>query len=90
VPVFGSLCSLFFTHQAVRDLEGAHRAAASGLYAPFFRSMLARGIALAPSPYEIAFVSLAHSATDIDRTIEAAGEAASEVAAGVSGELAGI
>ena len=43
--------------------------------------MLARGIALAPSPYEVAFASLAHSDADIDRTIEAAAEAAREVAA---------
>jgi glutamate-1-semialdehyde 2,1-aminomutase len=44
--------------------------------------MLSRGVALAPSPYEVAFVSLAHSEDDIDRTIEAAAAAAREVAAG--------
>jgi len=67
----------------VRDYDGATRAAASGLYAPFFRAMLSRGVALAPSPYEIAFVSLAHSPEDIDRTIEAAADSAREVAAGI-------
>ncbi len=82
VPVFGTLCSLFFTDDTVRDYDGARRAASSGLYAPFFRAMLARGIALAPSPYEVAFVSLAHSQADVDRTIEAAAGAALEVAAG--------
>ena len=80
VPVFRTLFSIFFSDEPVHDYQGAARAAASGLYAPFFRAMLARGVALAPSPYEIAFMSLAHSSEDIDRTIEAAGDAAREVA----------
>ncbi len=83
VPVFRTLLSIFFDDAPVRDYDGATRAAASGLYAPFFRAMLSRGVALAPSPYEIAFVSLAHSPEDIDRTIEAAADSAREVAAGI-------
>ena len=82
--MFGTLFSIFFSDQAVLDYDGAKRAAASGLYAPFFRAMLSRGIALAPSPYEVAFVSLAHSDSDIDRTIEAAAGAAREVAGQLS------
>ena len=80
VPVFGTLLSVFFSDEPVRDYEGAARAARSGLFAPFFRAMLARGVALAPSPYEIAFVSLAHTDEDVARTLEAAAEAAREVA----------
>jgi glutamate-1-semialdehyde 2,1-aminomutase len=80
VPCFRTLLSVFFSEEPVQDYRGAARSAASGLYAPFFRAMLARGVALAPSPYEIAFTSLAHSAEDIDRTVEAAAEAALEVA----------
>ena len=71
-------------------MNGAARAAESGLYAPFFRAMLARGIALAPSPYETAFVSLAHSPEDIDRTVEAAADAAREVAGGSCAQRSGI
>ena len=84
VPSFGTLVSVFFADEPVRNYQGAARAARSGLYAPFFRAMLARGIALAPSPYEIAFVSMAHSPEDIDRTVEAAAEAALEVAEAAS------
>jgi glutamate-1-semialdehyde 2,1-aminomutase len=80
VPSFGTLFSIFFSDEPVLDYQGAARAAASGLYAPFFRAMLARGVALAPSPYEIGFTSLAHSVADIDRTVEAAADAALEVA----------
>ncbi len=90
VPVFGTLCSVFFSGERVRDYECAQRAASSGLYGPFFRAMLARGVALAPSPYEVAFVSLAHSDADIDRTVEVAGEAAREVAATVRAQVSGI
>jgi glutamate-1-semialdehyde 2,1-aminomutase len=52
--------------------------------------MLARGIARAPSPYETAFVSLAHSPEDIDRTVEAAADAAREVAGGSCAQRSGI
>jgi len=90
VPVFGTLCAVSFSDEPVRDYEGAKRAAESGLYGPFFRAMLARGIALAPSPYEVTFVSLAHSEADIDRTIEAAGDSARDVAQDLGAQLAGI
>jgi glutamate-1-semialdehyde 2,1-aminomutase len=44
------------------------------------RARLDRGVYLAPSQFEAAFVSLAHSDDDIGRTIDAAGEALCEVA----------
>jgi glutamate-1-semialdehyde 2,1-aminomutase len=82
VPVYRTLFGIFFDDEPVSDYDGAKRAAASGLYAPFFHAMLARGVALAPSAYEVGFCSMAHSDADIDRTIEAAADAAREVAAG--------
>jgi glutamate-1-semialdehyde 2,1-aminomutase len=44
-------------------------------YARFFREMLQRGILLAPSQFEAAFVSAAHTPGDIERTIKAATDA---------------
>jgi glutamate-1-semialdehyde 2,1-aminomutase len=41
----------------------------------FFHAMLAQGVYLAPSAYEAGFVSSAHSAADIDKTITAADKA---------------
>ncbi len=41
----------------------------------FFHTMLAEGVYLAPSAYEAGFVSAAHSAADIDKTIAAADKA---------------
>ena len=37
--------------------------------------MLARGVYLAPSPYEAGFLSAAHGREEIDQTIEAAAAA---------------
>jgi glutamate-1-semialdehyde 2,1-aminomutase len=42
--------------------------------------MLSRGIFLAPSQFEAAFVSLAHGETEIRDTITAAGETLKEIA----------
>lgn len=79
VPRLRTLFSVFFTDAPVRNFAGAKHAADSGLYARFFRSMLSRNIALAPSAYEVGFVSLAHTDQDIDATIEAARESAVEI-----------
>ena len=76
VPRVGSLLGLFFGAGTPRNFDEANASVASGLYAPFFGAMLRRGVALAPGPYEAIFVSLAHSAADIDETIKAATEAA--------------
>ena len=83
VPRVGPLLSLFFTDTPVRHYDDAKAAADDGPYPAFFHGMLARGIALAPGPYEALFPSLAHTDADIDRTIEAAAEVAAELAAHV-------
>ena len=43
---------------------------AAAVYARVFHSLLDQGIALAPSAFEIAFLSLAHSKRDVDRLAE--------------------
>ncbi len=69
----GSMLTLFFTSEPVTDAARAE-ACDTGLFAPFHRAMRDRGILLPPSQFEAWFVSLAHSETDIDRTVEAAAE----------------
>ena len=81
VPVVRSLLAIFFADTPVTDYDDAARAASNGLHARFFHAMLTRGIALAPSAYEVAFCSMAHGDAELERTVEAAGEAAAEVAA---------
>jgi glutamate-1-semialdehyde 2,1-aminomutase len=47
-------------------------------FARFFRKMLDSGVYLAPSQFEAAFVSAAHTDEDIEKTIAAARQAAAE------------
>jgi glutamate-1-semialdehyde 2,1-aminomutase len=70
----GSMLTAFFCAGPVRDYAGA-RAADAARYARFFHAMLERGVALAPSQFEAAFVSLAHSEEDIDVAARAAAQA---------------
>jgi glutamate-1-semialdehyde 2,1-aminomutase len=69
------------TREAPRSAE-ALDANAAKVYARIFHSLLDQGIALAPSAFEIAFLSLAHTRRDIDRLAEglrvALGSAAAE------------
>jgi glutamate-1-semialdehyde 2,1-aminomutase len=80
VPVVGPLVGLFFGSEPVTDYSGAKRSADSGLYARFFHGMLDRGVAFAPGPYEIFFPSLAHTAADIEATVDAARAVAATLA----------
>ena len=57
------------TLEAPRSAE-ALDANAAKVYARIFHSLLDQGIALAPSAFEIAFLSLAHTRRDIDRLAE--------------------
>jgi glutamate-1-semialdehyde 2,1-aminomutase len=70
----GSMFTCFFTDQPVTDYESAKRSD-TARFGRFFRAMLDRGVYLAPSQFEAAFVSAAHSDRDIDETIAAATEA---------------
>lgn len=70
----GSMSTLFFTPKKVVDYPTALMAD-TGKFGAYFRAMLDRGIYLAPSQFEAAFVSAAHTDDDINRTIEASREA---------------
>jgi glutamate-1-semialdehyde 2,1-aminomutase len=80
LPRVGSLLGIFFSESAISDYEDAKVSGANGRYATFFNEMLDQGISLAPSAYEAIFTSLSHTDSDLNRTIEAAGKAAEEVA----------
>ncbi len=74
----GSMWTLFLGVDEVRDFATA-TASDTTLFAKFFHGMLRRGIYMAPSAYEAAFLSLAHSDADIDQTIRAAAESLAEI-----------
>jgi glutamate-1-semialdehyde 2,1-aminomutase len=77
----GSMLTGFFTGTPVTDYATAKTADAKR-YGIFFRAMLERGVSLAPSQFEAAFVSIAHSDQDIEQTIAAAREAYAVAASG--------
>ena len=76
VNQIGSMMTAFFTSEAVTDYPTA-KTSDTRRYAAFFRGMLENGVYLAPSQFEAAFVSTAHTDEDISRTIEAADRALS-------------
>ena len=66
----GSMFCLFFTGQAVRNLDDA-KTADTGHFAHFFHSLLDTGIYVAPSQFETGFISAAHTEEDIAKTAQA-------------------
>ncbi len=67
----GSMLGAFFTSGAVVDWNTA-KLSDTKRYGQFFHKMLEQGIYLAPSQFEAAFLSTAHSTSDIEKTIKAA------------------
>jgi glutamate-1-semialdehyde 2,1-aminomutase len=66
----GSMLTGFFTTGPVTGYASAKRSD-TRRYARFFGAMLDSGVYLAPSQFEAAFVSLAHTESDVDATFEA-------------------
>ncbi|MCF6095556.1 glutamate-1-semialdehyde 2,1-aminomutase [Thermovorax subterraneus] len=79
IPVFinraGSMLTMFFTGEEVKDYDSALKADTK-MYAAFFREMLKRGVYLPPSQFESVFLSAAHTEEDVEKTLEAAESAA--------------
>ena len=75
----GSILSCFFCDHPVRNFADVQTTDIAR-FKRFFAAMLERGIYLAPSAYEAMFVSLAHTDSDIEQTINAAGESFRQLA----------
>ena len=61
--------------ESIHDYETALKYADTTRYAKFFHAVLERGIYFAPSQFEAAFVSTAHTSSNIDFTLSAVAEA---------------
>ena len=68
-----AMFGMFFTGSPVHNYENAKKADVAK-FGRFHRGMLERGVYLAPSQFEAGFTSLAHTETDIERTLAAAKE----------------
>jgi glutamate-1-semialdehyde 2,1-aminomutase len=76
----GTMFTLFFTPQPVSNWATA-KTADRQAYATFFRSMLERGVYLAPSQFEAGFLSTAHGEEEIEITLQAARRTLTEIEA---------
>lgn len=74
----GSMMTLFFTKNQIRNADDA-RTCSTQQFGEFFRLMLHEGIYLPPSQFEAAFISIAHTADDLERTITAAQQCLAKV-----------
>jgi glutamate-1-semialdehyde 2,1-aminomutase len=69
----GSMFTVFFTDNDVFDFDTA-KTCDTQRFNRYFHSILNKGIYLPPSQFEAAFISAAHTTSDIEKTIEAAAE----------------
>ena len=67
----GSMVTWFFTRGPVTDFADAGKSDTDA-FGRFHRAMLDQGVWLPPSQFEAAFLSTAHTAKDIELTVEAA------------------
>jgi len=65
----GSLMTSFFTSEQVTDFDSAMKAD-TDMYAKHYRQMLSKGIYLAPSQFEVAFISAAQSKNDLEKAVK--------------------
>jgi glutamate-1-semialdehyde 2,1-aminomutase len=70
----GSMLTAFFTGAPVTDWASAAMSSRQR-YREYFHAMLDWGVYLAPSQFEAAFLSAAHTEVDVDTIIAAAGDA---------------
>lgn len=71
----GSMFGLFFTEDSSVETYAQVMQCDVERFKRFFHSMLEQGVYLAPSAFEAGFMSAAHTAADIEKTVEAAGKA---------------
>ena len=67
---FGSLSCLFFNNDKVKNAIDALNSSTER-YSAYFKEMIKRGIYIAPSQFEISFLSSAHGRDDIENFIKA-------------------
>ena len=74
----GSMISVFFNDQPVRNFDDAQRSD-KAFFGKLFHALLEKGVYLPPSALEAWFLTAAHSEEDIDQTIEAIAASLKEI-----------
>lgn len=78
----GSMMTLFFSGQPVRDWPSADRCDRRR-FGEYFWGLVDQGVYMPCSQFEALFISAAHSPEDIDRTVDAAAQVLSQIALSV-------
>ena len=69
----GSMIGFFFNEKEVKNFDDA-KTCDLDRFSAFYNGLRQKGIYIAPSQFEVLFISIAHDTENIDRTIEAAAE----------------
>lgn len=70
----GGMFGIFFSDSLPQNFNDVATKCDAQKFAKFFHAMLGKGVYLAPSAFEAAFMSSAHTDEDLDKTIAAADE----------------
>jgi glutamate-1-semialdehyde 2,1-aminomutase len=70
VPHYASMFSVFFTNKSVRNFEDVTKCD-TRQFTRFYKGMRKQGVYLAPSAFETAMVSFAHTEADFEQALEA-------------------
>ena len=81
VAGLGPVLQVWFTSEPIRNYRDAARHARHDLFRAWWEGMLDRGVLFHPGAFENLFVSFAHGDDDIDATLAAAREVATELRA---------
>jgi glutamate-1-semialdehyde 2,1-aminomutase len=81
VEGLGTVFQLWFSEQEIRNWRDAEKYANEAMFDRWYQEMVMSGVLFHPSLYENLFVSLVHTDTDIDFTLERAEAALKQVAA---------
>jgi glutamate-1-semialdehyde 2,1-aminomutase len=75
VEGLGTVFQIWFSERPIRNWRDAERYANEELFTRWWQEMLLRGVLFHPSHYENLFLSLVHTADDVDETLHVAQEA---------------
>lgn len=69
---YGSIFSIFFTDKTPEDYNMVKKSD-QALFIKFYHGLLEKGVYLSPSNFEANFISVSHTSSDIEKTINAVG-----------------
>jgi glutamate-1-semialdehyde 2,1-aminomutase len=64
----GSMFSMFFTDQTIKNFDSV-KTCDTEFFKRYFNALLEEGVYIAPSQFEVGFMSAIHSDEEIDQTI---------------------